>query len=193
MHGYRHSPSFHSGVGGYCLPAELPQLSGLLHLGLYACDVHPSVLSCFTQLQLLHLKNCKLVRCSYDDYFERDEYAREGTEALLDVLPSLTCLQDLVLRTLDSYTLSNTPLQRFSALTASSHLTRLALTQGSDSHIPRGAVQHMFPPDRQMQSLRHLSISQAWANPGWCISSADLQKISQCCQHLAPPGCQWQG
>jgi hypothetical protein len=113
----------------------------------------------------------------------------EGTAALLAVLPRLTCLQDLRLR-LPGLDTVNTPPQHFSALTASSHLTMLELTREGHMTVPKGAVQHMFPPGRQMPSLQalYLSTEPCGVNgpdyEDWCTDSSDILRISSCCPQL---------
>jgi hypothetical protein len=162
------------------LPAELTQLSGLLQLELESCAVHPRVLSCCTQLRVLHMMdNCRLL-----PGVEGDEQATEGTAALLDALLQLTQLQDLKLQ-LFAWDILSTPPQCFAALTASSQLTQLEVTRDHDTNLPMGAIQHMFPAGRQMQSLQRLGIdSIASIDRSWCITKADLRRISQCCPQL---------
>jgi hypothetical protein len=165
------------------LPLGLPQLSQLLHLALQDCAVPPTLLGTVTQLQALHLVGCWLLPCGEDDYWDT-----AGTDALLGLLPSLTGLQDLRLSVprLDPVSIGT---QRFSALTSSSCLTRLTLTKHShDAVIPLDAVQHMFPPGRQMQRLQHLTISNTISTEvgewTWCIYTADIVWILRACPQL---------
>jgi hypothetical protein len=164
------------------LPPELPQLSGLLQLDVTWCAFAPSVLSSMTHLQLLHLVHCEFLPMIADINHT------EGTTAFLGVLASLTCLQDLEL-CIDNWDAVNVAPQHFAALTASSHLTQLALTQEDDVTLPIGAVQHMFPPGRQMQLLEVAigtiisEIEQLEADE-WCMDSADITRVIQACPQL---------
>jgi hypothetical protein len=172
------------------LPPELPQLSGLLHLDLRTCAVAPALLGSFMQLQVLSLYSCRLFATDPDTHLQT-----EGTAALLDVLPKLTTLQDLGLH-VDDLDIISIALQRFSALTASSHLTKLFIVRDTGMSLPRGAVQHMFPPGRQMQSLQKLEIMTLTGNtddtdddePQWCVDSADVLNIISACPQLQSLG-----
>jgi hypothetical protein len=74
------------------LPAQLQQLTGLLHLELDHCYLPPTLLGSVTQLQHLRLTHCVLLPSEWHDQFHT-----EGTAALLDTLPQLKQLQDLTL------------------------------------------------------------------------------------------------
>jgi hypothetical protein len=103
---------------------------------------------------------------------------------LLDALQQLTQLQDLKLQ-LSTWDIVSIAPQHFAALTASSHLTQLFLKRDHEKDLPRSAIQHMFPAGRQMQSLQHLSINTvAGMDFEWCLTKADLRRISQCCPQL---------
>jgi hypothetical protein len=155
------------------LPLEWPQLSGLLELELYKCAVYPMVLGELTQLQQLQMVGCHLLPTPLDD-----TYQTEATAALLEVLPSLTRLQKLYLD-LDRLDIESITPQQFSALTASSQLTMLNLIRDDDPVLPKGALQHMFPPSRRMQLLQPLAIGAYLSQDtffmpsGWCLDSAD--------------------
>jgi Leucine-rich repeat (LRR) protein len=163
----------------YSLPRELSQLSGLLQLEIESGSVPPGVLGCFMQLQVLHMLDyCRLL-----PYVEGDNLAAEGTEALLDALLQLTHLRDLRLQLSCLDTVSTA--QRFAALTASSHLTRLFLTRDHYASLPEGAMQHMFPVGRHMEFLVHLTINTtASDNNVWRVAAADLGRITQSCPKL---------
>lgn len=153
---------------------QLPQqLSRLLNLTVRFCDVLPAALGSVTQLQRLCLYCCPLL-----------PYDTEGTTALLDVLPKLKSLQELKLHHANLDTVSIAP-QRFSALTASSHLTRLEVVGKCNAPIPQAAVQHMFPAGRQAPQLQQLVIKPS--RDGCCLDSAGLAAIICTCpglQHL---------
>lgn len=160
------------------LPSQLPQLSGLRHLDLSHCTVAPSVLGSLKQLQVLHLERCQLLPT---------EANPQSTAALLKALPELTSLQDaqLILHGLDTVNIAP---QHFAALTESQYVTHLALSHDSQKAFPQGAAKYMFPPNRQMQSLRHLEISTSGSGQvdpvEWCLTSADVSRIINCCPQL---------
>jgi Leucine-rich repeat (LRR) protein len=168
--------------GGPEMPSELPQLTGLLSLKLWYYRVPPKVLGTLTQMQVLHLNDCALL-----PWAPPNASSTTGTDALLQALHKLTCLQDLCLYMLELNTDSNT-LQQFSALRASSHLTRLFVTRANWATLPKGAVQHMFSPARQLQALQRLPMStNECQNSGpndWCIDSAGLLSIMSSCPRL---------
>jgi hypothetical protein len=90
---------------------------------------------------------------------------------------------------LEGFAIESITPQHFSALTASSQLTMLNLVRIDDSVLPKGALQHMFPPGRQMP-MQHLPI-QAHSSEGtffppggWSLDSADLLPIVQACPDL---------
>jgi hypothetical protein len=161
------------------LPPQLPQLSRLQQLHLEECTVPTKVLGCFTQLRVLCLQECTLLPRSQPE----DDSNTEGTAALLEVLASLTLLQDLACNCLllDTYCVAP---QHFSALTASDHQTRLTVRDQSEV-VPEGAVQYMFAPGRQMQ-LQHLCIStyDLIGDIQGCLSAADMECIISCCPCL---------
>lgn len=160
---------------------QLPQqLSGLLSLDLEWCDVLPAVLGSVTKLQRLRLERCTLLT-----YVPEAMYDTEGTAALLDILPKLKRLQQLDLQEAKLDTVSIAP-QRFSALTASSHLTRLALAVKHQRPIPQAAVQHMFPAGRPSPQLWELVINPQHSDlpDGWFLDSAELGALISACPGL---------
>jgi hypothetical protein len=171
---------------------QLPQqLLGLLSLDITRSEVLPAALGSATQLRRLHLYDCSLLPR------ELGCKATEGTVALLDVLSKLKSLQDLKLQ-LVGLDVDNIPAQRFSALTASSQLTRLAVVEKYDAPIAQAAAQHMFPAGGQALQLRELIINKQYSSmpdglpPGFlpdgcCLDSAGLAAIVSACpglQHL---------
>jgi hypothetical protein len=134
------------------MPPQLQQLAELLRLELHFCAVPQTVLGVFTRLQALKLQYCLLLPApvvdvdSDDDVNSDDEevYEPEGTAALLDALAGMTCLQDLGLVLQGVDTVSTAP-QLFAALTASTQLTRLAISPQDCIPLAKGAAQYMFP------------------------------------------------
>jgi hypothetical protein len=180
------------------LPRDLLQLSGLLHLDLRSCTVPATLLASVTQLQELLLEDCRLLP---EDRL--DDSGAGGTIAFLDVLTQLTCLQNLTLYQQPLETDIVAP-QHFSALTASSQLSRLYVLQPDEMPLPRGAVQHMFPPGRQMPFLQHITISPGrdiapgdappdddpYGGPpppppeDWCMDADDMGRVFSACKAL---------
>lgn len=116
------------------LPPQLPQLTSLLDLHMNWCCVPPAVLGSVAQLQRLHLACCMLL-----PYVPQAEYDTEGTAALLDTLPKLKRLQELTLHCI-ARDIATVPPQHFAALTASSQLTRLAISAADSNPLPQAAV-----------------------------------------------------
>jgi hypothetical protein len=113
------------------LPPRLQQLTGLLHLNLFSCSLPPTLLASVTQLQSLTLEGGMLLPIAFQD----DDGPDVGTLALLDVLPKLTRLQELHLQAANLDDTGIAP-QRFAALTASSHLTRLVVHSDNGAPLP---------------------------------------------------------
>lgn len=137
LHGVIDSHDF-----GPSLPPQLPRLTALLQLDLKSCAVPPPVLGSVTQLQLLHMAGCRLLPCNWQDNVDT-----RGTAALLDVLPKLEHLRHLWLQ-LSTWDAANVCLQRFSALTASSHLTQLV-------HVSPGQADAAPAARRDQPSAQH--------------------------------------
>jgi hypothetical protein len=170
------------------MPPQLQQLAGLLRLELRSCAVPPTVLGAFTRLQVLKLASCTLLPAPDDVDDEEVVFETEGTAALLDVLAGMTCLQDLCLALPGVDTVSTAP-QRFTALTASTQLTRLEISPLNCTPLARGAAQYMFPAGRQLPLLQELTIMPEGAESGWplterCIDGADIHSIATCCAGL---------
>lgn len=173
--------NYHYGEEEPSLPPQLQQFTALLHLHLQNCVLPPSLLGSVTQLQTLHLDMGTLLPINPEDDFET-----EGTAALLDVLPKLARLRELRLESVHLDTTSIAA-QRFSALTAPSHLTTLVVqaADGAGAPLPKGAIQHMFPAHRRRPQLQWLEISTADCDTdAWCIDSAGLSSIVSCCRAL---------
>jgi hypothetical protein len=177
------------------MPPQLQQLTGLLRLELNSCAVPETVLGAFTRLQTLKLQNCLLlpapvfdVDSDDDDSDDEEVLETEGTAALLDALAGMTCLQDLELTLQGLDTVSTAP-QRFAALTASTHLTRLAISPQDRIPLAKGAVQYMFA-GRELPLLQALTIcpevidTDYAAADEWCLDGADIVRIATCCTAL---------
>lgn len=52
--------------------------------------------------------------------------------------------------------------------------------------VPRGALQHMFPPGKQVQSLERIAIHvlDGDRRSNWCVDSKDIASIISCCPGL---------
>lgn len=173
------------------LPPQLLQLAGLMRLKLCDCSIPPTVLGAFTRLQSLCLEHCALLPRNAAAVGEDEDptFSTVGTVALLDVLDRLTNLQDLELSLEGLDTVSTDP-ERFSALTASTRLTRLVLNPDDAIPLPKGVAQYMFPAGGQLPLLQHLSISpelldpEGWDADEWCLDGADVGRIAECCTGL---------
>lgn len=112
---------------------------------------------------------------------------------LLTAVGCMTALQSLCLLQLyadpgHALDMASLPAQHFSALTESSALTKLIVVVEKDCKmvLPRGAIQHMFPPGKVMQHLQHVHLGHADEMPDghhdvtaaeWCIAKDDLNRI----------------
>jgi hypothetical protein len=82
------------------------------------------------------------------------------------------------------------PAAAYSALTASSKLQHLNISQGI---LPAGLWQQLFPADRQLPHLRDLNISYVKEPPGREYLAPEHQQLASCCpglQHLVIKGLQ---
>lgn len=166
------------------LPPHLHQLTALVHLELQMGALQPALLGSVAQLRHLQLIGCSLLPSPIDV-----EYQTQGTAALLDVLTQLTALQHLGLE-LRKMDIVSIPPQRFSALTASSHLTQLCIATEEVRPLPLHAVQHMIPAGRQMPLLQVLSIYSSVHQDlvdhvGLaCLDGTDIARICSSCRNL---------
>jgi hypothetical protein len=171
-----HSPS---------LPPQVLQLTDVLQLKLEGCYIPPTVLGAFSRLQALNLDHCALLPCNAPD----DDRSAEGTAALLHALAQMMCLQDLEL-SVEGIDTEFTAPESFAALTASTQLTRLALSPEWYAPLPQGAAQYMFPAGRQLPLLQHISFNpyiedkEGFEAEEWCIDGADISCIAACCTGL---------
>lgn len=173
---------------GRSLPAQLQQLTGLVHLELDSCDLPPTLLGSVTQLQALNLHCCRLLPSNPGLLFDGD-----NTQALLGGLRMLARLQVLsvVLSGASAYS-GAYPSPCFDALTAHSRLTQLVVGCAyGGCTLPRSAVWEMFPEHRQHPQLQGLEISAAACDNGcdydalhWVLCNVDLECIGSCCPGL---------
>jgi hypothetical protein len=112
-----------------------------------ASFVQPGVLAGKTQLQHLQLAACSIAGVPI----------RTGGAQLLSYLRELQQLTFLGLSCSHSSELGDIPAAAFSALTASSKLQHLDI---SDLQLPAGAWQHVFPAGKQRPHLRSLNLAQ---------------------------------
>lgn len=159
---------------GPSLPSQLQQLTRPLQLHLQDCAFLPTMLGSVTQLQTLCVDTCRLL-----------PGGSQGTAALLDVLPKLSCLQDLELRCLDRNmtALYDVSQEAFSALTASSHLTRLVVDAQETPPLPYLALAYMFKDQQRthLAKLEELQISTVQQQPS---PSAEPVPVLLACMHV---------
>jgi hypothetical protein len=131
-----------SSLDGRITASILSGLSDLTHLELY-CSFEPGVLDGKTKLQ--HLECSKPLGSA------------AGAAQLLSQLQHMQQLTHLGLRcSLKAVKQGSPPATAYSALTASSHLQHLTI---SECELPAGVWQHVFPAGRQLPHLRSLNIS----------------------------------
>ena len=101
-----------------------------------------------------------------------------GYAQLLSELPKLQQLTCLILARCLYVSEGGTPAAAYSALTASSKLRHLDVSEGS---FPAGVWQHVFPAGRQLPHLRELDLSEVTGCP---VTAADGSSLVSCCPGL---------
>lgn len=174
------------------LPRELPHLSNLLELHLEWCSFYPAILQEMPNLRLLNIK-------SVDPRREPQTPTHSGVSGLLSAVAHLTQLQHL---SIEGMALgvqgAGMPLTQFSALTASTQLTRLELMPlcihdwfrddpFCTPAVPHGALTAAFPAGRQLPHLQELCVRGGTRPEGEiarCMSVQDVASIISACPAL---------
>jgi hypothetical protein len=159
------------------VPLPLARLHDLQAFTRQECVVEPSSLSSLTTLHTLYL--------SYPCY--DDGLTEQGARALLSAVQHLTQLRHLEVFGCKLDTAQSQPLSQqqgqgcecFSALTASSQLTALHITE-IGMPVPQAACQHMFNPRRVLPHLKVLFLSGS--RP--CVGAAQIASIAASCPVL---------
>jgi hypothetical protein len=113
----------------------------------------------------------------------------------MSALVQLKRLRSLSLYNICLGALDEQQLKAFSALTASSLLSSLAVCALYDTQpLPCGAVQHMLPPGHVLQALKELRVerweeeakrdSDSFDADAWCVEAAGIDSISAACPNL---------
>jgi hypothetical protein len=159
-------PGEHASVSA----SMLSQAVDLTALELRGCDIEPAVLAGKQQLQHLHLANCT-----------------PPGDAVW-VLQLLSHLQPLMQLTYLNLTRSlwdvegdNPPATAYSAITASSKLQHLDITE---CLLPPGVWQHMFPMGRQLPHLQNLNLSEVEQADGGYAIAPEGNRLVSCCPGL---------
>lgn len=149
------------------------QLPSLQELNLEYGSLSPAVLG--TQLTRLQLYGCTLAP---------DEPV--STADFLGALQQLTLLQHLHLHDLGLASGAPRTPQQWSALTASTALTYLWLSEENSQPLPVDVVaQHMFAAGKQLPQLQVLAIEQLWnSHHERCLGGQDLQRVISSCPSL---------
>lgn len=140
--------------------SALSRFSHLQHLTItYGVHLDPRSLS-----HLLHLTHLELSDIDLAKTDPQDDSKPLGSAAMLD---AVACLQELQVLQLSPGLLPtpHAPVERYSALTASSHLTFLSLYH---CQLPAGAAAAMFPCGRLLAGLRALRMPQPPAGQRPC-------------------------
>jgi len=140
--------------------SALSRFSHLQHLTVtYGVHLDPRSLS-----HLLHLTHLQLSDIDLAKTDPQDDSKPLGSAAMLD---AVSCLQELQVLQLSPGLLPtpHAPVERYSALTASSHLTFLSLYH---CQLPAGAAAAMFPCGRLLPGLRSLRMPQPPAGQRPC-------------------------
>lgn len=176
-------------------PKRLLQLTNLRSLFLADTLFYPAVLSSMVQLRDVDIQECRMLPDAGQPMTAAEREAA-ATADLLAAVGQLSQLQDLsVMR---SCSTQGVPARAFAALTASSQLTSLSIICEDELPLVAGAVQHMFPADRQMPALQSLylradvidqhDLSYADEPDTWCVSTSDLSSITRSCPALQELG-----
>jgi hypothetical protein len=148
--------------------------------------VRPSSLACLTGLRELRLRDINGIIYAG----AAPDAEQQGARELLAALQHLTQLQHLELKRYHLHSLEPQPRQQeqqgcdslscFSALTASTQLTALAIHQWNDVPVPQAAFDHIFPSGRALPHLKVLSLT------GFrhCVEAAQVVRIAASCPAL---------
>jgi hypothetical protein len=157
----------------------LTRLANLLRFSGQGVCMQPSSLGSMTWLRELDIEGPR--------YANGDRWA---PGELLTALQHLTQLQHLGLRNCKLY--QDAPWQRqeancrcFAALTASTQLTSLVLTQLCFMPIPQVAFEHMFPAGHVLPHLKDVLIRTDHTSPEqYCVEAAEVAKLTASCPAL---------
>ena len=146
----------------------------LTWLDLSHCNRQPDTLAGRTQLQHLHLMDCTVLE------------QRAGLALLLSDLQQMQQLTHLAWVQMNSWPSLDEqypPAAAYAALTASSKLQQLDI---NGLVMPEGALQHIFPANRQLPHLRSLNVEGVSLpiTGGWRSAALDGSRIVSCCPGL---------
>lgn len=169
------------------LPPQMPALVHLQQLELVDCSLAPAQLGSMTSLKILCLDSCTLLPCVDDGgTYHRKLSSPAAVTGFLNAIRQLTYLRHLELEDLH-LDVAGLPAEQWSALTASTQLTRLMLHgEGHSPRLPAGAVQQMFSVGRRLPHLRKLILqfNGYQCQDSWCLDSGDLHSIIGGCPQL---------
>jgi hypothetical protein len=142
------------------------QLSG----GFIGMELAPGALASKTQLQHLCLHGCEVLG------------GAAGEAQLLSHLQPMQQLTHLDLfDSLDEVEESNPPASAYAALTASSKLQNLDISQCT---LPAGVWQHVFPAGRQLPNLQSLNLNGVKQPSGEYATAPEGSRLVSCCPGL---------
>jgi hypothetical protein len=155
----------------------LPKLSELhmAEMAMASADIAP--LSNLQHLQHLRLK------------FSTVDHAATARELLL-ALQHLTQLQHLQLEDFKLHSVKSQPQEQedshqcLSALTASTQLTALVLSDFGGMPVPQAAFEHMFPVGHVLPNLKMLHIVNWSPRYGSCVQAPQIVRIAASCTAL---------
>jgi hypothetical protein len=138
------------------------------------------VLATLTQLQHLRVTLFNRADRTLRDQQGLHQRAWQQLQGQLSQLQALQQLTHLAVRC-DSRREGNPPAAAFSALTASSKLQHLDISQ---CRLPPDAWQHVFPTDRQLPELQYLDISYVLTLPCGPAAAPEGTRLVSCCPGL---------
>jgi hypothetical protein len=152
----------------------IERLTALEDLALPFCTLEPScLLDTTTCLTMLALDQVDLQPS------EAQQDSALGAAQLLQVLARCVALQELRVNIADACW-PQQQLSPYSALTASSHLQQLHISN-SDSSIPGAAWAHVFPAGRTLPNLLRVTMRQYDDHPPAGFDSTAIARLASCC------------
>lgn len=149
------------------VPPQLQQCSRIESLELDKCSITPAELGSMPALQHLFLNKCLLLPMAPAVQYDGQHLSSAAAvSSFLCSLQQLTQLKTLSLKQVHLNVQEGVPAGEWSALTASTQLTRMSLQERMRQPLPPAVAQHVFPAGRQLPHLQTLELSTTLLNAG---------------------------
>jgi hypothetical protein len=170
-----------------------PHLSNLKQLEVLHTRVQASLLHSFPKLRRLVLTSVRLQQAaghpssSAAAAVDEDNSSPEALKDALAAIARMSCLQHLELTDQGLHVCPD--INRFTALTASSHLTALHMSDQLSMLLPAQALRHVLPAGHQLPQLRVLRLRgshmpAATAEAAACGDATGICRMAECCPGL---------